>query len=180
MVDLIKRFFSKKKGHDTIGDDNGATHDIRVAVCALFIEMANIDGKFSESEKGKIISILNDEYQLPKEYTDELMEGSLEELKGSIDLWQFTNRINRNYSIDEKIQIIEMIWKIAYSDGCLDKHEDYLVHKLANLLHLSHNQLIDTKLRVAKKNNPSSGPSSDRSAGCESDPLDMPQASGPD
>ena len=66
----------------------------------------------------------------------------------SIDLWQFTNLINQNYSTDEKLQIIETMWKIVYADGRLDKHEDYLVHKLSNLLRLTHKQLIDAKLRV--------------------------------
>ena len=41
-----------------------------------------------------------------------------------------------------------MVWKIAYADGRLDKHEDYLVHKLAKLLRLTHNQLIDAKLKI--------------------------------
>ena len=61
---------------------------------------------------------------------------------------QITNLINQNYSIEEKIRIIEMIWKLAYTDGKLDKHEDYLVHKLARLLRLTHKQLIEAKFKV--------------------------------
>ena len=48
--------------------------------------------------------------------------------------------------------IVEMVWKIAYADGFLDKHEDYLVHKLANLLRLTHKQLIDVKLKIIQRN----------------------------
>ena len=50
-----------------------------------------------------------------------------------------------------------MVWEIIYTDGILDKHEDYLVHKLANLLRLSHEQLIEAKLKVlhpAEKKSP--------------------------
>lgn len=84
------------------------------------------------------------------EYVTEIIETADKELKGSLDLWQFTNLINHNYTEEEKIKIIEMIWHIAYTDGRLDKHEDFLVHKLANLLRLTHRQLIDAKVKVRK------------------------------
>ena len=79
------------------------------------------------------------------------MKSSQKELDGSIDLWQFTNLVNENYSRYEKINIVEMIWKIVYADGKLDKHEDYLVHKLGKLLRLSHKELINAKLKVLGK-----------------------------
>jgi uncharacterized tellurite resistance protein B-like protein len=110
--------------------------------------MAHIDDEFSESEQENIIRILKRDYQLSDEYAAELIQATEEELKGSIDVWRFTNLINQNYSTEEKNQIIEMVWKIAYADGRLDKHEDYLVHKLAKLLRLTHKQLIDAKLKI--------------------------------
>ena len=148
MIDLVKKFFGKNT-IDSPGDIGGEKiHDIRVATCALLIEMSNIDGEFSESEKESIISVLKKDYDLTDENAIALIEASNEELKGSIDLWQFTNLINQNYSMEEKLQIIETVWRIAYTDGKLDKHEDYLVHKLAKLLRLTHKQLIEAKLKV--------------------------------
>ena len=73
-----------------------------------------------------------------------------EELKGSVDYWQFARLINENYSTEEKIEIIETLWRIVYVDGKMDKHEDHLIHKLSNLLRLSNNQLIDAKLKVLR------------------------------
>ena len=148
MIDLLKNFFGKSKVGSTTDKKAAGPHDVRIAACALLLEMANIDGKFSESERESIVYILKKDYQLSDEYTAALIEAADEELNRSIDLWQFTNLINQNYSIDEKLQIIETVWKIVYADGRLDKHEDYLVHKLANLLRLTHKQLIDAKLKV--------------------------------
>ncbi|MFH2012622.1 MAG: TerB family tellurite resistance protein [Pseudomonadota bacterium] len=148
MIDLVKKFFGKSTQNDTRNQKRENYHDIRVATCAILLEIANIDGEFSDAEKKEIISILKTNYQLSDEHVAELIEASKEELKQSIDLWQFTNLINQNYSTEEKIHIIEMIWKIIYTDGKLDKHEDYLIHKLANLLRLKHNQLIDAKLKI--------------------------------
>ena len=148
MIDLVKNFFGRHIRNSSTDQEVEKPHDIRMAICALFLEMANIDGEFSESEQKNIILTLEKDYHLPEEYADALIEASNEELKGSIDLWKFTNLINQNYSGEEKIRIIEMVWKIAYADGTLDKHEDYLVHKLSKLLRLTHKQLIDAKLKI--------------------------------
>jgi uncharacterized tellurite resistance protein B-like protein len=150
MIDLVRRFFEKGQGTGSADQGTTESHDVRVAVCALFLEMANIDGKFSASEQDYVISLLKREYGLSDQHVVDLMEASQKGLKDSIDLWQFTNLINQNYSRDEKIQIIEMVWQIVYADGRLDKHEDYLVHKLAKLLRLTDKDLIDAKLKVLR------------------------------
>ena len=156
MIELIKKFFSKENMSPTPERSSGSSHDVRVATCALFLEMAHIDGEFNDAEKEHIIQILKEDQGLSSEAVAELLKAAKEELKGSIGLWQFTNLINQNYSLEEKIQIIEMVWQLAYTDGTLDKHEDYLLHKMANLLRLTHKQLIEAKLKVLKGNNPSS------------------------
>ena len=152
MIDLVKRFFSKSAGEDKAGGDSGDRHDTRVATCALLLEMAHMDGEFSESEKERIVSVMSREYGLSDEHVTELLKAAQQERDESIDLWRFARLINENYAVDEKIRIIELVWKIAYTDGRLDKHEDYLVHKLAQLLRLDHKQLIEAKLRVTRRN----------------------------
>jgi len=150
MIDFVKRFLDKG-AKDGSGDQVKETaHDIRIATCAIFLEMSQIDDEFSELEREHIVSILKTNYRLSDEDVTALLEASHEELKGSIDLWHFTNLINQNYSTEEKLQIVENIWGIAYADGKLDKHEDYLLHKLAKLLRLRHKQLIEAKLKAKK------------------------------
>lgn len=151
MINLVKKFFGKDDSAEPDKGNKAGDHDVRIATCALFLEMANIDGEFSKEEQENIISMLKEKFQLSDEYTAELMKTSQKELDGSIDLWQFTNLVNENYSRDEKINIVEMIWKIVFADGKLDKHEDYLVHKLGKLLRLSHKELINAKLKAMGK-----------------------------
>jgi uncharacterized tellurite resistance protein B-like protein len=148
MIDLVKTFFGKSEKSVSENHAEATSHDIHVATCALLLEMSNIDGEFSEVEKKNILSILKKNFQLSDENAAALLEASNEELKNSNDLWRFASLINKNYSIEEKERIIEMIWRVAYADGHLDKHEDYLVHKLAKLLRLSHKQLIEAKLEA--------------------------------
>jgi uncharacterized tellurite resistance protein B-like protein len=148
MIDRLKKFFGLEANDGQVQKTENQVYDIRVASCALLLEMANIDGEFSEAEKENIIKILKSEYSLDEEDVLALIDDARKEIEESIDLWQFTSLINKNYSLEEKLRIIETIWMVIYADGRLEKHEDYLVHNLANLLRLDHKHLIDAKLKI--------------------------------
>ncbi len=148
MLDAIKRFFEKSAGDISQNTKQASEHDVRVATCALFVEMARIDDKFTAAEVNTIISILQEKYGLSKEHADALMAEADQELTDSVDLWQFARLINENYSVAEKIEIIETLWRMVYVDGKMDQYEHYLMNKLKNLLRLSHEQLISAKLKV--------------------------------
>jgi uncharacterized tellurite resistance protein B-like protein len=148
MFDIVKRFFSKTTTHNSSNANQDTTHDLRVATCALFVEMARIDQTFTQAEMETILSILKEKYGLSREHADALIEEADKELDESVDLWQFSRLINENYSTDEKIEIVETLWQIVYVDGKMDQYEHYMMNKLKNLLRLSHGQLIDAKLKV--------------------------------
>jgi uncharacterized tellurite resistance protein B-like protein len=148
MLESLKRFFNQSKVEISKNGQPVAEHDVRVATCALFVEMARIDEKFTQAEVDTIVSILKEKYGLSRENADALLAEADKELEESVDLWQFARLINQNYSVDEKIEIIETLWQMVYVDGKMDRYEHYLMNKLKNLLRLSHDQLISAKLKV--------------------------------
>jgi uncharacterized tellurite resistance protein B-like protein len=148
MLSSIKRFFGKSGQKERNVGEEPQEHDIRVAACALLVELARIDEQFTRAEMDAILSILKDKYGLAGEHADALVADAEKELDNSVDLWQFASLINQNYSNEEKLAIIETLWQVVYVDGRMDEHEHYLMNKLKNLLRLSHNQLIDAKLKV--------------------------------
>jgi len=148
MLDILKGFFSKSTEDSAMTTVQKTDHDIRVATCALFVEIARIDEKFTQEEMETIISILKEKYNLSQEHADALIAEAEKELKESVDLWQFARLINENYSNEEKVKIIETLWQIVYVDGKMNRYEHYLMNKLKKLLRLSQDQLIDTKLKV--------------------------------
>jgi uncharacterized tellurite resistance protein B-like protein len=148
MLDMVKRFFSKTRADNFNTEKKNKEHDLYVATCALFVEMARIDGTFTQSELETILGVLKEKYGLSGEHADALIAEADKERDQSVDLWQFARLINENYSTDEKIEIVETLWQIVYVDGKMDRYEHYLMGKLKNLLRLSHNQLIDAKLKV--------------------------------
>jgi uncharacterized tellurite resistance protein B-like protein len=148
MHDMVRRFFGKVTGANSKIIEPKTPQDILVAVCALLVEMAQIDNTFTPKEMETILSILREKYGLSQEHADALVIEAEKELKESVDLWQFAKIINENYSIENKIELIETLWRIVYVDGKMDKYEHYLMDKLGKILRLTHNQLIDAKLKV--------------------------------
>lgn len=148
MLANLKRFFQKDTDDVTGTGIEDREHKLRVATCALFLEMARIDEVFTAEEMETILGILKEKYGLSGEEADALIAEADRELEDSVDLWQFARLINTNYSVDEKIEIIETLWHMVFVDGKMDQHEHYLMNKLKNLLRLSQSQLINAKLKV--------------------------------
>lgn len=148
MLDAVKRFFSKSDENNPKHPGQPSGYSINVATCALFVEIARIDGKFTQEEMDKVLSILKEKYGLSRQDADLLIAEAEKELEESVDLWQFARLINENYANEEKIEIIETLWRIVYVDGKMDQYEHYLMNKLKNLLRISHSQLIDMKVKV--------------------------------
>jgi uncharacterized tellurite resistance protein B-like protein len=146
MFDIVKQFFDKITKSEAAGQR--ADHDILVAVCALLVEMARIDEAFTPVEMEVILEILEEKYGLSRDHATALIKEAEKELDQSVDLWQFANLINENYSLPKKVELIETLWRIVYVDAKMNKYEHYLMDKLARILRVTHEQLIDAKLKV--------------------------------
>ncbi len=140
---LLKSLVVQPEQEKTEGFDR-----IQIATCVILLEVAKFDFDFSSIEEETTRAILRHEFDISEEATDDLMRISEEKREDSVDLWEFTNVINQNFSREEKMKIIEAAWKIIYADDKLDKYEDHYVHVLADLLRLRHDELIAAKLKV--------------------------------
>jgi uncharacterized tellurite resistance protein B-like protein len=152
MIGILKNFFCSDFKNEL--SNINRPHKLHIATCAILLEMAKIDGEFSESERKNVIDIFKNKYHLDDNEISCLIEASEKELGKSIDLWQFTNQVNKNYPRNEKLLVVETIWQLVYADGKLDCHEDYLIHKLSELLNISHKDLMDAKIKVLQSLEP--------------------------
>jgi uncharacterized tellurite resistance protein B-like protein len=123
---------------------------IQIATCVLLVELAQSDEQFTDDERDEVVKILKSQFDLSDEKAEELISAAKQAKEDSVDLWEFTNLINQNFAEEEKIKILENAWRIVYADGKLSHHEDYLIHKISNLLRLSHVDLINAKLKVGE------------------------------
>jgi len=152
MVSFLKRLIATNQ-HQAAEEISHADiqTSLRIATCAIMVEIANSDDEFTDGERARIVEILSEKFDLSDDEAHELIEIAEERIKKSIDIWGFTKTINTVFTEDQKVRVLEAIWEIIYADGQLSQHEDSLIHKLSYLLGLKHKQLIDAKLKVLGK-----------------------------
>ncbi len=148
MINKLKKYFDRNTEGPGPSRKEDTGQRLKVAVCALLLEVAYSDDEFSDDEKSRLAGMIKTGFGLTGEEADELITIALEERKRSVDLWHFTKLINENYSLEEKRNLMEMLWEIVYADSVLDKHEDYLMHMLTKLLKLEHREMIAAKLKA--------------------------------
>lgn len=121
---------------------------VQVAAAALLVEVAGIDKDITEAERASLLASVGEKFGLAPEAARELTDLAFQEASDATDYYQFTAEINRLFSADQKIALIEHMWRAALSDGVLHDHEQHLVRKIADLIHVSHGDFIAAKLRA--------------------------------
>jgi len=123
-------------------------HTLRLATTALMIEISRADAEVSEGEEAAIIAHVEKYFGLSEEETSELVQVADGHADEAVSFHDFTTVLNSHLSREEKIHVVELLWKVAYADQHIDKYEDYYVRKIADLLHVSHRDFIRTKHKV--------------------------------
>ena len=147
MIGILKKMMGDPVQEETIMSQD----DAHIALCVLVIEAAQVDGECSDEDMDHVIETLTDKCGVLKEDIDELIEKAYQERKDAIDLFAFTRYLNQNYSKEEKLKVMESVWRVIHIDGRLEGHEDHFAHKLANLLRLTHKELIDAKISAREQ-----------------------------
>ncbi len=115
---------------------NHAADEMHLAVAALLIEAARMDSTFDAAERGSIEALLASKFDLDGQAVRQLIDDAQRKVENSTQYFPFTNAISKNMTIEQRTEIIEMMWSVAYSDGVLDPHEDMLLRQVAGLLHV--------------------------------------------
>ena len=148
MIRRIQQFFSERIQSRVNAGQQGGEQAVRLATAALLIEVTRADHHVEQSERRAVISAMQDLFGLGREETDELVSLAEEEVDGATSLFQFTQLVDREFSQEQKAQVIEMMWRVAFADLNKDHHEEYLVRKVADLLHVPHSTFIRTRHNV--------------------------------
>ena len=130
-------------------DDPAAReHALRVATALLLIEVAKADYAEDLAEDLSVLESLKQFFALDDASAALLVEEARGTADHAVELQQFTRRLHEQLSVAEKHRVVEMLWQVALADSRLDKHEDHLVRRLAELLYVSHSDLIRIRNRV--------------------------------
>ncbi|PCH59274.1 MAG: hypothetical protein COC19_07280 [SAR86 cluster bacterium] len=149
MFTSIKNFFESKLGTaDQDQSESQLLDKSALASAALMIEVMNCDRELDQRETEEFILVLQETLKIEKQDLDEIIALAKSEAKESTSLFEFTRLINDNYEYSQKVLLIENMWRIAFSDETLDKYEDDLIRKVAELIYVKHSDFIRTKLKV--------------------------------
>lgn len=150
MFELIKKTLGFG-GHGAAGAPAGEQGmKIEVAACALLLEAAYADYKCTDEELEHVVATMREIFDISEEYADELMELAHKEREHAVDVFVFAREMNEKFKVEEKLQVLEALWKVIYSDGVIDKHESALAGKLVQLLRLDRKEAYEAKLSAKK------------------------------
>jgi len=137
---MLKKFLKKK--------ENESPNNKNVLIIALLIHAAKIDENYTENEKKIIKKVIMDLNEISSNQADELLKLAEKKEGESNQIIEFTKEIKK-YSMEFKLKIVEIIWKIVYSDGTSDDYESNLIRRICGLLYISDkdNGIIKAKVQ---------------------------------
>lgn len=150
MIRSLKRYFETYLSSEAGPSDERGTENVRLAVAALLVEIADADFAQSPKERDEIINTVQTHFDLNLAQAESLTAQAASEHAESTDYFQFTRLINQHYSADEKCRLVEALWRVAFADGVLHDYEEHVIRRLSELIHVPHSEFIRAKHLVMK------------------------------
>ncbi len=148
MLTAIKQFFQQNIAPQNAESETTQEHRARLAAAALLVELVRSDDKITATERAELLASMDRKFSLNAEEAAQLITLAEAEAHEATDLYQFTSEINRGFTPEQKVRLIEELWRVAYADETLHHYEEHLIRKVADLIHVPHPDFIAAKLRV--------------------------------
>ncbi|MFD1383785.1 TerB family tellurite resistance protein [Rhodanobacter aciditrophus] len=143
MLNALKKLFANEQEHiEPIS--------YQKAVTALLLEVMIADDEIHPDEERKAKDAIRSVGDLGEDI-DQLFDEVKDEIRDATDAYQFTKVINATASIEQKLELLKCLWRVAFADGDLDAYEDHRIRKISELLFMPHSEFIQTKLAVQKE-----------------------------
>ena len=148
MIAGIRDFFNQIIAPGAAEPGVASQHALQVATAALLLEMMRMDSAVTAAETAAVAGALQTRFGLDAAQVGALMALAAEEAQQATDYFQFTSLINKHFSREQKIEVVENLWQVAFADGHLDAHEQHFMRKIADLLYISHADYVAAKQRA--------------------------------
>jgi uncharacterized tellurite resistance protein B-like protein len=145
MLDRLKQLFQPE------ADRPSRRHrfdELQLAAAALMVEAATMDSDFDPEERARIARLVQDRFALGAAEATELVDEAERMAAASVQWHGFTSAIKDGFDQAERIQLIEMLWEVAYADGELHDYEASLLRRVTGLLYVSDRESGEARTRV--------------------------------
>jgi uncharacterized tellurite resistance protein B-like protein len=143
MLQRLKDLFSVEAA-----SDEHNVYRLQLAAAALLIELSKADYRRDPREQEAIVAAIRANYRLDENTIAGLLSAAEAASDRATSLYEFTSVINTQCSEQEKYDLVRELWRVANADGAIDKYEDHLIGKIADLIYLPHSLFIRAKLAV--------------------------------
>ena len=137
MIRRILDFLADPSSPGGAAENDDGAEERQVAVAALLIEAAFMDEHFEAGERAKIAELLKSAFGLGEAETGRLIDEAEQEVHDSSQLFRFTRVVNQRFSQEDRIELMQMLWEVAYVDGELHDYEAGLMRRIAGLIHVT-------------------------------------------
>ena len=151
VLDRIKAFFNDQLNAGEEAAGNHGKDELQLAAVALLVEAAQMDDDFGAAERSKIIELVQRRFGVGESESRELLDAASEKVDQSIQIFGFTRVIDDAFSEAERIELMEMLWEVAYADGELHDYEANLMRRLAGLLHVTDRDSGEARKRALER-----------------------------
>ncbi len=149
MLATLKALFTHPPSADSALTAAESQRRLALASAALLLEVCRADFQDDPREKQAVLNALQRQFPLSATELAELRALAEERVEHSVSLHEFTELVNGHYTPAQKGALIGAMWQVAYADGDLDKYEEYLIRKVADLIYVPHSEFIRQKLLQA-------------------------------
>lgn len=150
MIKAIQRFYSDflqpRSEPEGVTARAATDHALQLATAALLIEVTRADRRVTDAEREVVTRAIRETFDLSEAETGELMALADTEAREATSLYQFTHLIDKGFSHAEKRRVVALLWRVVFADAEMEKHEEALVRRVADLIHVPHKDFIDAKL----------------------------------
>jgi uncharacterized tellurite resistance protein B-like protein len=146
MMDRLRAWLAEERG-----ELSGDRDELQLAVAALLMEAAYVDGSLGERERVAVERVLERKFGLSPEASRALAATGAGRAERSTQLFGFTRTINERVPRERRIELIEMLWEVAYADGVLDPLEDAMLRQIGGLIDVADTDRGAARQRVLQR-----------------------------
>lgn len=122
--------------------------DVQLAAAALLVEVATVDKNFDAAERARILAFVQERFALEEGIAGQLLAKAEAEVEGSIQLYAITAAIRQGLSYEDRVELMECLWHVAYADGDADPFEDQLMRRIGELIYVTDRDRGETRKKA--------------------------------
>ncbi len=129
-------------------NDTSEEHRLQLATAVLLVEVMRADNHMGAAERQAVQAALIEQFALSADEADRLAELAEATARQATDLITFTSQLDTHFSLEQKVRMVELMWRVAYADGHLGDHERHTLWRVADLLHVPQGAYVLARQRA--------------------------------